>query len=152
MLLPGEHKYPFMLDADFVFSWQGHAHWQGFDVVVPKGYTTDLLSIPRALWPLLSPFGAGAWASLPHDILYSAEFGLPDQSKDDARAMADRILFDAAVASGASRIRAGVLYSGVRVGGGATWLEHNQAKVSDDLQMLAEAMERWNTQKLVATV
>lgn len=149
-IFPGSRKYPFYLKKDFVYLWPGYGHWKPMAVCVPKDYETDLLSIPKVLWPILSPFGAGCWASLPHDILYSSEFSLPDQSRDDARAMADRILHDAAVDSGASKMRTGILYSGVRVGGGATWKDHDPAEVSDDLQMLAEATDRWEKRWLVA--
>ncbi len=142
-IFPGTRQYPFYLKRDFVYLWPGYGHWKPLDVCVPVGYETDLLSIPKALWPVLSPFGAGCWGALPHDILYSSEYSLPGQSKEDARAMHDQILHDAAVDSGASRFRAGVIFYGVRMGGGLTWKAHDPADVSDDLQMLAEATERW---------
>lgn len=151
-ILPGENQYPFQLNADFVYCWPGYKHWPALDVCVPKDYLTDLLSIPRWLWPVLSPFGAGCWGALPHDILYSSEFSYPGQDKADARAMMDQILYDAAVDSGCGKFRAGIIYRGVRVGGGATWRKHDPADVSDDLQALVEATERWNERKLLLQV
>lgn len=142
-LLPGSHKYPFVLEEDFVYLWPGYKNWKPFDICVPKGYQTDLLSIPKVLWPILSPFGAGAWGALPHDELYSTRFSLPGQSDSDARAMADRILFDAAKDSGASQVRAGIIYSGVRAGGWWPWKQGSAEEASDDLQAMAEAKERW---------
>ena len=142
-IFPGSRKYPFYLKRDFVYLWPGYGHWKPMDVCVSVGYETDLLSIPKLLWPILSPFGAGVWGALPHDILYSSEFSLPDQPEADARAMADRILYDAALDSGASKVRAGILYSGVRAGGWAAYSAHDPAEVSDDLQMMAEATDRW---------
>ena len=136
-------EYPFTVARDFVYLWPGFGKWSGFPVCIPKGYQTDFLSIPRFLWPILSPTGSGCWGALPHDILYSSEFGFPGQSKADSRAMADRVLFDAATDSGASGFRAGTLYSGVRAGGWKAWLDHKPQTVTDDLQSLAEATERW---------
>lgn len=136
-------QYPFTVARDFVYLWPGYGAWKGFPVCVPRGYQTDFLSIPRFLWAIISPTGSGCWGALPHDILYSSEYRLPEQSRDDGRAMADRILFDAAIDSGASRLRAGILYSGVRAGGWCSWSGHNSVDVSDDLQALLEATERW---------
>lgn len=140
-------EYPFTVARDFVYLWPGSGKWAGFPVCLPKGYETDFLSIPRFLWPLISPTGPGCWAALPHDILYSSEYSLPEQSKADARAMADRILFDAAMDSGASRLRAGILYTGVRAGGGTAWRVHKPEVVTDDLQSLLEATERWESRE-----
>jgi len=140
-------EYPFTVARDFVYLWPGYGKWAGFPVCIPKGYETDFLSIPRFLWPLISPTGPGFWAALPHDILYSSEYSLPEQSKADARAMADRILFDAAMDSGASRLRAGTLYTGVRAGGWTAWRSHKPEVVTDDLQSLLEATERWESRE-----
>ena len=48
-------QYPFTVARDFVYLWPGYGKWAGFPVCIPKGYQTDFLSIPRVLWPLLSP-------------------------------------------------------------------------------------------------
>lgn len=134
-LLPGEEKYPFVLEQDFIYLWPGKGKWKAMDICVPKGYKTDLLSIPKPLWPILSPFGAGAWGGLPHDLGYSTHFGPRD--------MIDQVLYDAARDSGASRIRALTLYTGVRAGGSFVWNDNDPAEVSDDLQAMVEATERW---------
>tara|TARA_Y100000034_G_C6582542_1_gene252754 strand:+ start:31 stop:555 length:525 start_codon:yes stop_codon:yes gene_type:complete len=38
-------------------------------IIVPKGYITDLASVPRAIWGLISPFDI-ARAAVVHDMLY----------------------------------------------------------------------------------
>lgn len=149
-LPPGRPKYPFILVADFVYLWPGYGKWAPLDIAVPAGYQTDLLSIPRPLWPILSPFGQGVWGAFPHDLLYGTRFSLPDQDEGDARAMADQILFDAAVDSGASRFRANLLFSGVRVGGKGAWSDGLAEEASDDLQAMVEATERWNQKKIIS--
>jgi hypothetical protein len=40
-------------------------------ITVPAGTTTDLSSIPRVLWPVLSPAGTWARASVLHDFCYA---------------------------------------------------------------------------------
>ena len=149
-LPPGKPKYPFTLVADFVYLWPGYGKWKPLDIAVPKGYRTDLLSIPRPLWPLLSPFGEGVWGAFPHDLLYGTQFSLPGQSKGDARAMADQILFDAARDSGAPRWRSTLIWSGVRAGGMFAWNDYNPQEASDDLQAMVEATERWNIRKFLS--
>lgn len=149
-LLPGEEKYPFLLLRDFVYTWPGYKSWKPLDVCVPAGYRTDLLSIPKPLWPILSPFGAGAWGGVAHDGLYGTRFSLPDQDEADARAMADQILFDGARDSGASWCRSYTLWSGVSVGGKGAWDDTPAAEVSDDLLAMLEATERWNQKKILS--
>ena len=141
---PKVSLYPFRYLDHFVYCWPGFEAWPSLDIVVPQGYETDLLSIPKPLWAVLSPFGEGAWGSGPHDLLYSSEYSLPGQSKEDARAMHDRILYDAALDSGCSSWKAWVIWKGVRLGGGLTWTDHNPGEVSDDLLSFTRAQEWWS--------
>lgn len=39
-------------------------------IVIPKNFTTDLMSIPRWAWSILSPFDSALIADLIHDFLY----------------------------------------------------------------------------------
>lgn len=39
-------------------------------MLVPKGYKTDLASVPRLLWALFPPFGRYAFAAVIHDKVY----------------------------------------------------------------------------------
>ena len=146
-LLPAGSKYPFQVVSDFVYCWPGYGKWKAWDIVVPKDYLTDLLSVPRPLWPILPPHGAGAWGGLPHDLLYGTRFTFPGQDEDDARAMADHILLDAARDSGASTFRGRTLFAGVRVGGGCAWRNGSAQEASDDLQAMVEATERWENRR-----
>lgn len=40
-------------------------------IIIPKGFTTDLMSIPRWLWSLLSPFDSALIGDIIHDFLYT---------------------------------------------------------------------------------
>ena len=42
----------------------------GKTIVVPKGFITDLASIPRSLWSILSPIDNYLTAAIVHDYLY----------------------------------------------------------------------------------
>lgn len=40
------------------------------DIFIPKGFHTDLASIPKFLWSILPPFGNYTVAAVVHDYLY----------------------------------------------------------------------------------
>jgi len=44
----------------------------GFSMRIPKGFVTDRASVPRFLWPIISPADCGAVAPICHDHLYQA--------------------------------------------------------------------------------
>lgn len=136
-ILPGKQKYPFVLEKDFIY------RWSRFDIIVPAGFTTDMFSIPRILWPVISPIGAGIHGAICHDCLYSTEFGLPGETIEERCYRADKVLYDGMIDSGCSKLRASIVYRGVRIGGKYTWKQHIPSEVSDDLQAMLEAYERW---------
>lgn len=81
-------------------------------LTVPAGFVTDFTSIPRI--PLVFDWlgDRGNLAGALHDWLYTAPHPL------GSRADADRVLREALIAQGVSRLRAWFIYFGVRVGGG----------------------------------
>lgn len=129
--------YPYRLASDWVYLWPGlpSRGWRPADIVVPAGFRTDLLSIPRILWPLLAPTGPGAPAALPHDWLYAIGEG--------PRERADRIFLDAQLDSGCPRWLAELRYRAVRLAGGPTWRDYDPEERSADLILGAEAMDRF---------
>ena len=141
--LPGETRYPFKLVRDFVYLWEGDKDFRPCTVVVPATYQTDFFSVPRFLWSIVDPKGAGIHGSILHDCLYSTEWGLPDESVDRRVLRANRVLRQAMLDSGSGAFRAWVVYQGVQLGGKATWATHDPAEVSDDLILMTEAIERW---------
>ena len=42
----------------------------GYKILIPKGFETDLASIPRFLWPIIAPMGDLRYGSIPHDFGY----------------------------------------------------------------------------------
>ena len=89
---------------------------------MPAGLLTDFGSIPTPLeWlPGLEPYGTeGDCPYILHDYLYLCNRQGHPQCRD--RKDADQILYDSMWEAGVSRVRAWVIWSGVRVGGWRAW-------------------------------
>ena len=43
-------------------------------IIIPKGFTTDLSSVPKFLWGIFPPFGNFLLASIVHDYLYVIKY------------------------------------------------------------------------------
>lgn len=86
---------------------------------VPTGFKTDLASIPRALWSVVSPIGKYDAAAVLHDYLY--------QTGGVTRAEADATLNEAMGVSGVGRWTRWTIYSGVRVGGWVVWNKYRSS-------------------------
>ena len=82
-------------------------------ITIPKGFVSDGESTPRILWPILPPWDEFGRAYVLHDWLYWRQFG--------TRQQADAMLHEAMQRLGASYIRAGAVYAGVRAAGWWAW-------------------------------
>lgn len=96
------HKFKLGEDYPFIDPTTGE-HW-----VVPKGFMTDGSSVPRFFWRLEDPFGEALRAAIPHDYF----------CKYDAvpRKQADQAFYTWLLSIGVSRIKALLMYIGVRIG------------------------------------
>ena len=83
-------------------------------ICVPAGFVTDFASIPRVLWALLPPTGEYGKAAVIHDYRYRT----PGKA---TRSQADSVLLEAMKAAGVGRFTRATIYSGVRVGGWASY-------------------------------
>jgi hypothetical protein len=78
---------------------------------VPKGFDTDLASIPRWFWVLLPPQKTEFIApAIIHDYLYRCPNGL-------TRYQADNVFYNALRKEGVGIYESLIMYSGVRIGG-----------------------------------
>lgn len=93
----------------------------GWIINVPKGFVTDLASVPRFLWPLFPPFGTYTRAAVLHDFLYDQH---RRRVKHYSRAFADAILLEAMADCCTPRLVRWCVWSGVRLGGFFAW-QHN---------------------------
>lgn len=87
-------------------------------VCIPEGFTFDLASIPRLLWPLIGPFELSIEAPLLHDYLYRRG-GLGIFSRADA----DRMFLDLMKSEGIARWRRWAAWLAVRLFGWTGWRE-----------------------------
>jgi hypothetical protein len=95
----------------------------GQTYVIPKNFSTDLASIPRPLWPILSPrYSAFVYPAILHDYLYSCN----DLGN---RKWADQTLYSALISEGVSRYTATKFYLGVRLFGGRHYDKRNSTCV-----------------------
>lgn len=83
--------------------------------VVPKDFRTDLASVPRLPIVFWLTGATSEKAAVVHDWLYS--------TRTVSRKMADEVLAEASKVMGVPAWRRGLMWLGVRVGGGAYWDE-----------------------------
>jgi len=55
---------------------------QVIEIEIPRGFETDLASVPRLLWALIPPHGKYTQAAIVHDYLYAT--GLVSRARADA--------------------------------------------------------------------
>jgi hypothetical protein len=89
-------------------------------VEVPKGFVTDLASIPRIFWSLLQPAGEYAYAAIIHDYLYWMQ-KIPREKAD----LVFRLAMEDFKINAATVI---VIYNAVRLGGEPAWQSNAKEK------------------------
>ena len=82
-------------------------------ITIPKGFWTDLASIPRVAQLAIEVNGPHRPAAILHDYLYSV--------KDRSRSEADSLFLEAMELSGVGWFTRWAMYSAVRVGGWVAW-------------------------------
>ena len=92
---------------NYRYNWKLLEAWKYKGYTIPKGFVTDLASVPRFLWMFLAPSEI-AKAAVLHDYLY--------HSKKVSRLEADKILRSCALQE-VGRIRANLIYYAVRLNG-----------------------------------
>ena len=86
---------------------------------VPKGFISDLASIPRIFWSLIGgPWGKYGYAAIVHDFLYHAQ---PCSRKE-----ADRIFLEAMQVLGVNRFKRWIMYNMVRIFSGFCWRKRSE--------------------------
>lgn len=88
--------------------------------VVPRGFCTDLASIPRPLWAVVGhPAGPYRAAAVLHDWLYAVQV--------TTRQRADDLFLESMAVLNVDRWRRMTLWLGVRSGGWVAWRKHAKA-------------------------
>ncbi len=89
-----------------------------YKIVVPKGFITDLGSIPIMLQPIFPKDGKAMFGYILHDYLYQMGLFTRDESDD--------ILEDAMHSLGVSYFRGKSVRIGLKIGGQKAWNEHRE--------------------------
>lgn len=89
----------------------------GFRVIVPKGFITDLASIPRIFRAMFDRNGLSRRPAVLHDWLYC--------SQKYSRSTADWLFLQALKAEGVGLLTRQAMYAGVRAGG---WIYYGRRK------------------------
>lgn len=97
-------------------------------VDVPRGFTTDLASVPSYLWGVLQKTGRYGNAAIYHDWLYW-EQSVPRSTADR---VFDRAMNDMGVDAATRRL----MWAGVRVFGGSYWDDNTRAKAAGEKRVL----------------
>lgn len=104
-----QNGYVIQTLEDIRFTLKGNEH------VVPTGYRSNGMSVPRVLWSVISPAidNRTLRSSICHDWLY--------ENHVCTRKEADQWYRDDLKANGYPTWKANLVYVGVRVGGGSHW-------------------------------
>ena len=97
-------------------------------VLVPKGFVTDLASIPSAFWSMLPPTGQYTYPAIVHDFLYWYQPVDREQADDIFKLAMDDVLVP--IASSA------VIYGSVRAGGGGAWSSNKALREGGERRIL----------------
>lgn len=112
-------------------------------ITVPKGFITDLASIPPPLFPLLRPDGDYAQAAIVHDFLYWFQ--------TTERDYADEVFKIAMRDLEVNPVTIAMLHAGVRVGGEPAWKENKTLREGGEKRVLkifpTKASTRWGDWK-----
>lgn len=104
----GDRKW--ILKEEYVYEINGYC------LKVPKGFVTDLASVPRVLWVFFPPYGKYTEAAVVHDYLYSE---INDTGIN--RELADKIFNHIMKELGVSFYKRNSMYRAVRTFGEASW-------------------------------
>ncbi len=105
--------------------------------VIPRGFVTDLASVPRLFWTAFPPCGKYTTAAVLHDYLYWV------QPENCDRECADDILLRAMEEAGVSLVTRSSIYAAVRMGGDDSWESNRQLKSAGGVRVIPEEYMRF---------
>jgi Protein of unknown function (DUF1353) len=121
----GDWDY-FYLEGEL--GWRANSGQAHAPVTVPRGFVSDLASVPRIFWSILPKTGRYAYAAIVHDYLY--------WEQKLSREEADAVFKVAMTDSGVSDLATETLFRAVRVGGRAAWDENSKSKATGEKRIL----------------
>jgi hypothetical protein len=100
--------------------------------VVPRGFVTDLASVPRLFWSVFPPCGKYTTAAVIHDYLYW------QQPKECQKDCADKLLLVAMEEAGVGFRSRNAIYKAVQLGGQPSWDKNVTDKASGVIRFVPE--------------
>jgi len=100
--------------------------------IVPRGFVTDLASVPRLFWSAFPPCGRYTPPAVVHDYLYWEQ---PAECKKDC---ADNVLLHAMKEAGVPSVTRGTIYQGVVKFGGIAYERNAKAKAKGQIHNIPE--------------
>lgn len=111
-----------LIDYDYHICEEMEIKVDGSLIKIPRGFITDLASIPKPLWPILAPQYSGfVYPAILHDFFYRCPNNV-------TRKYADDVFYYALKAEGVSTYTALKMWAGVRTFGGAHFADQNNCK------------------------
>lgn len=112
-------------------------------VIIPKGFVTDMASIPKPLWWLLSPQYSGfVYPAVVHDYMYRCP-------SNHTRYFADSVFYSSLLQENISNFTARKMYYAVRVFGGRTFQKGNQCMYKNAETINQMALSKRNNENTV---
>ena len=108
----------------------------GYVISVPKGFVSDLASVPRMFWSLFPPFGKYTQASIIHDYLYSKQ-----NDTGINKILADKIFLFVMKECGVGTIKRNLMYQAVKMFGEASWKTKDKNEGYKDLAVIDRTEE-----------
>ena len=105
-------------------------------VKAPRGFVTDLASIPKAFWGILPPAARYTHPAIIHDYHYWKQGEL-----DITRKQADEVFRIGMEELGVSTIKITTIYQAVRKGGGFAWKKNAKLKEKGESRFLRKFPE-----------
>jgi hypothetical protein len=95
-------------------------------ITIPKGFLTDLASVPWPASMLIPRSGKFNQSAVLHDFLYHilGEVFKPYNLKKRTREECDKIFLEAMRVLGVNRFKRSIMYNAVRAGGWMPWNHH----------------------------
>jgi uncharacterized protein DUF1353 len=97
-------------------------------VEVPKGFVTDLASVPKPFWKLLRPDGEYTYAAIVHDFLYWTQARSREAADHIFKLSMEDFKIDARIVA--------LLHSAARVAGGSAWRRKTELKAKGEKRIL----------------
>lgn len=128
LIVEDDFGLPYTLWADLVYESGSLKR----TIVVPKGFRTDLASIPPGFWNLMPKSSRYDRAGVVHDYLY--------QFNGCTREEADNVLREAMDDLEVGRIRKWIIFHGVRVGGWKSWKRYRKEQEAQSVGQTSESV------------